>query len=306
MPMQGTPKPRPTCMLSRKYGPSGRRGRFPSRAKTARTASTRVRYTRPLEVASQYTSYSGASTMGLATFKPVLALSLSDWASIAGIAGAILAVIGLVFVIIQLRGAAASSRVQATIQFQQAFHQSREARARFLGSFPVHEDALANIHMTGNAAAFPKWRSVDDLTKSQKADAAAVVNALNDVAQYVADGLPLYSALQQYHTIFVRAGLLLNPYLDARNSGTDARWGARTVELFNAALAYHRGHPKHSRKELRLVREDPAGSIVLVGGDGTGLSMHPGFPYPGARRRAPGDGASPRKVVRAAEWNLRH
>jgi hypothetical protein len=239
------------------------------------------------------------------------AVSLSDWASIAGIAGAVLALIGLAFVIVQLRGAAASSRVQATIQFQQAFRESRDARGELLRSFPVHEDALAALQarghqLEGDPAAFPRWKKLADLSDAQKADAEAVINALNDVAQYVVDGLPLRSALQQYHTIFVRAGFLLNPVVDARNSGKDTRWGVRTVELYNAALAYHRGHPKHSRRVLKLVRNNPSSSIVLLSPDGTGVTPHPGFPYPGAKRRAPGDRASAREVLRAAEWNLRH
>lgn len=244
--------------------------------------------------------------MGSISAPLVEALSLGDWADIAGIAGAVLAVVGLGFVIVQLQSAAASSRVQATIEFQQAFLQSREARGRLLGSFPVHVDALASVQIQGDSAAFPTWRTLSDLSGAQKQDAEAVVNALNDVAQYVVDGLPLRSALQQYHTIFVRAGFLLNPYVDARNSGIEARWGVRTIELFNAALAYHRGHPKHRHRELKLDRQDPTASIVLVGADGSGISTHQGFAYPGAKRRAPRHRGSPREVLRAAEWNLRH
>jgi hypothetical protein len=264
----------------------------------------------PLGSLMPHRSYAGAPKMGPDVIHPIAVLSLSNWAAIAGIAAAILAMIGLLFVIIQLRGAAASSRVQATIQFQEAFHRSKDARGRFLSSFPVHADALAALQQAGcvegSAAAFPTWRELQDLAEDQLEDAEAVVNALNDVAQYVADGLPLRSALQQYHTIFVRVGFLLNPYLDERNRGTDARWGARTVELFNAALAYHKGHPKHSGKQVKLGRKDPTGSIVLIPANGIGLVEHEGFPYPGEKRRMPGRGASAKKVVRATEWNLRH
>ena len=106
----------------------------------------------------------------------------------------------------------------------------------------------------GNEDAFPPWSELYDLSDEEKADARAVVGALNDVAQYVADGMSLRSALQQYHTIFVRASFLLAPYIEQENERNAARWGVRVIELFNAGLRYHRAHPKHREKELLLER----------------------------------------------------
>ena len=41
------------------------------------------------------------------------------------------------------------------------------------------------------------WRTLEDLADDERADVCAVVNALNDVGQYVTDGLSMRSALQQ-------------------------------------------------------------------------------------------------------------
>ena len=68
--------------------------------------------------------------------------TLADWSDVAAIVGAVVASVALVVIVIQLRRAAALSRAQATIQFQQAFRMSRDARERFLETFPIHEDLL--------------------------------------------------------------------------------------------------------------------------------------------------------------------
>jgi hypothetical protein len=231
--------------------------------------------------------------------------SLGDWADAAGIAGAVIGVVGLAFVVVQLRSAAAAARTQATIQFQQAFRDSRGARFRLLASFPVHAQSLGILEVRGDEKAFPTWSELTDLSDEQKKDAHAVVNALNDVAQYVADGLSLRSALQQYHTIFVRAGFLLAPYIDKSNEGGAARWGVRVIELFNAGLRYHRAHPKHREKELLLKRDDPTGVLVLIRTDGGGLPRHRGYALERGWSRRVVDALAVRLATRGAERKLR-
>lgn len=232
--------------------------------------------------------------------------ALGDWADAASIAGAVIAVVGLVVVIVQLRGAAATARVQATIQFQQAFQDSQDARGRLLRSFPVHRKSLGDVAATlGDDDAFVTWSESRDLTRAQKQDAEAVVNALNDVAQYVTDGLSLRSAMQQYHTVFVRAGFLVAPYIDAENKDGRARWGVRVIELFNAALGYHRSHPKHRGKELVLSRQDPNGKLVLIDKRGEGIQRHRGYPSSRSPLQRLGDRLRIRSAVRGAERTLR-
>lgn len=116
----------------------------------------------------------------------VIALSLSEWGSVAGIVGVVLAAIGLIFVVVQLYGAAASARAQATIQFQQAFHRSAPARKQVQESFPVHRDTLRKLRALELEGHFGSWNEESDLTPDRVAHAEAVINAMNDVAQYVA------------------------------------------------------------------------------------------------------------------------
>jgi hypothetical protein len=237
----------------------------------------------------------------------VMAAAISDWS---GCVGALAAVVGLIFVGIQLRRAAAASRAEATIQFQRAFLSSAPARGRIQRSFPVHVDTLERV-APGRSEEFDTWSGLGDLTEEQRNDAVVVMNAMNDVAQYVADGLSLRSALQQYHAIFVRLGFLVLPYIDARNEPIagrpQVRLGRRLVDLYNGALSYHRLHYKHQGHQLVLERPAPDGSgkvrLVLIDADGRGVAEHPPFPDETAetlRKRI-----KLRRSVRAAERRLR-
>ncbi len=230
--------------------------------------------------------------------------ALGGWADAAGVAGLVVAVIGLGFLAVQLRRTAVSARAQATIQFQQAFHESEPARGEVLRSFPIYEHTLAEVAaIHGDLESVPTWRDRSDLSDADIEHAKDVIKALNDVAQYVADGLALRSAMQQYHTIFVRAGFLLAPFIDATNQSGQARWGVRVIDLLNAALAYHRSNPKHRHKELVLAR-GPL-ELVLIDKTGAGLAPHPGYPT----RRSPlerlADRLNVRRALRGAERALR-
>jgi hypothetical protein len=219
--------------------------------------------------------------------RPLLPLAtLADASEVAGIVGAAVAVFGLAFVWFQLRAGAAAARAQATIQFQAAFRESRAARGWLVQAFPVHESLLGAFD-PGTEHEVRVWSDVDDLTDDDRRNAQAVIGALNDVAQYVADGLSLRSALQQYHTWFVLAGWLLNPYIGLRNAPNatsghrPARYGLRVPLLYNAGLAYHRGNPKHQETELILRRPSVrvgGGEVrlLLVRSDGSGVSEHRG------------------------------
>lgn len=241
--------------------------------------------------------------------------SLADSSAVAGIVGAAVAVLGLGVIFVQLRDAAAAARAQATIQFQQAFRESRDARTRLLTTFPIHHDVLRALVATAHLDHFRTWQTLEDLTDNERVDAAGVVNALNDVGQYISDGLSMRSALQQYHAIFVRAGVLLGPFLDQRNapridgSGRahpPTRYGRRVPKLFNAALGYHRCHPKHAGKELALerksVKDGSPVRIVLVDIRGGGVDDHPGFADDPPQVLA---GTSWKTVVRRCERDLR-
>jgi len=243
--------------------------------------------------------------------------SLADSSDVAGIVGTVVALVGLVAVFVQLRGAAVASRAQATIQFQQAFHASRPARARLQETFPVHQNVLNALVATTDHEHFRSWRMLEDLTDDERAAAAAVVNALNDVGQHVTDGLSMRSALQQYHSIFVRAGALLGPFLDQHNAPRiDAsgqahhptRYGRRVPKLFNAGLAYHRCHPKHTGKELALerksVKDGSPARIVLVDIHGGGIDEHHGYPGDPQKPRVLGP-KTWKTVVRRCERDLR-
>lgn len=234
--------------------------------------------------------------------------ALGDWADAAGITGTVLSLFGLGLVWIQLRAGSAAARAQATIQFQQAFRESSEQRNRLLNSFPIHEDMLYALTGSKTLDGFATWSSPADLTDQQKKDATAVINALNDVAQYVADGLSLRSALQQYHQNFVRAGMLLSPLIDFRNPSGATRNGVRVIELYNAGLGYHRTNGKHRDRKLVLTRKRPGQAdvaLVLIDA-GSGLRPNTRYDPPPPRWRlwAPGP-PSVRRVVRTAERNLR-
>lgn len=205
---------------------------------------------------------------------------MAEWA---GVVSAVIAVIGLGFVVVQLQGATASSRAQATIQFQSAFLRSQPARGRLQASFPIHVSVLEQVEPAGRE--LRTWSKLGDLSAEEIHDAKVVVGALNDVAQYVVDGLTLRSALQQYHTIFVRVGMLLLPFIELENARIggrgQARYGYRIVDLYNAGISYHRHHWKHRGRELRLVRPAADGEgkvrLVLLRSDGSGVKKHDGI-----------------------------
>lgn len=237
---------------------------------------------------------------------------MAEWA---GVVSAVIAVIGLGAIVVQLRGAGASSRAQATIQFQEAFRRSKEARDRLQSSFPVHISVVEQLASEEEHAEYCIWNERTELSADQESDAEAVVGALNDVAQYVVDGLALRSALQQYHTIFIRVGVLLLPYLEQRNARVaglpQARYGYRIVDLYNAGIAYHRIHHKHRGRELTLRRPAANGPgmarLVLLHPDGSGVVKHDGF---GSESRSTGPralyrGWKLRRVVKRAERKLR-
>jgi len=238
--------------------------------------------------------------------------TLADWSDVAGIVGAVVASVALIVIVIQLRRAAALARAQATIQFQQAFRASHGARKRLLEAFPVHEDVVKTLAIPGTQSDFRTWKHIEDLTPDERNDAHAVINALNDVAQYVVDGLSLRSALQQYHTIFVRTGVLLCPYLDELNAPREerpqARYGRRVPALYNAGLAYHRCHAKHRGREIALVRpalqRSGSARLILLDVNGHGVREHPGFADE-HRSKAVAHLRTLRGAVSAAERNLR-
>lgn len=241
---------------------------------------------------------------------PYLAAAIADWVGVAGLA---IAAGGLLLVWRQVQEATRVARAQATIQFQAAFHKSRDERIRLQREFPVHEDVLSELATPGTEEDFRTWRFLHELTKEQIRDAEAVINAMNDVAQYVVDGLPLQSALQQYHTIFVRTGVLLLPYLDQRNAPKEgkpqARYGRRMVGLYNAALSYHCLHHKHRGRELALDRPSVGGSgtvrLVLLDVNGKGARKHPEFPDE-SNQATPIEEDALHSAVKAAERQLRH
>lgn len=239
----------------------------------------------------------------------VITAALGDWADVAGIAGTALSIAGLALVWVQLRAGSAAARAQATIQFQHAFKESSEQRNRLLASFPIHEDMLYALTGSRKREGFATWSDDAPPTKEQLKDATAVINALNDVAQYVADGLSLRSALQQYHQNFVRAGMLLSPLIDAQNPTGATRNGVRVIELYNAGLGYHRTNPKHRGRKLALTRTAPGGEraeLVLISADLGGLKPNTRYDPPPARWRAWAPGpTNVRGVVRTAERNLR-
>jgi hypothetical protein len=208
--------------------------------------------------------------------------ALDSWASVSGIVGGAAALFGVPLIVIQLRQAALAARAQATIQFQDAFRRSSEARGALQATFPLHTSVLTSLAKDDAdrarlAAQFGEWNDSMPLTDEQERHARQVINALNDVAQYVADGLSMKSALQQYHSIFVRVGVLLYPLIeldnclpgdvtginrDDANREKPTRRGIRILELMNGGLRYHRFHPKHAGRELKLTRD--AGKAVLV------------------------------------------
>jgi type II secretory pathway pseudopilin PulG len=226
---------------------------------------------------------------------------MADWA---GVVSAVIAVVGLSLVVVQLRGATAASRAQATIQVQAAFLRSQKARGRLQAGFPLHDSLLGQVTLDPGDGRVSTWSDLDDLSDEDKSDAKVVVGALNDVAQYVVDGLALRSALQQYHTVFVRVGALLLPFLEQENApveGRDqARYGYRVVDLYNAGIAYHLSHHKHRGRELVLKRPaaDGAGDVrvVLLHRDGSGVVKHEGFGSEAGPR-------GPRGLYR--KWKLR-
>jgi hypothetical protein len=232
-------------------------------------------------------------------------LSVGDCA---GLASAVVAALGVVIVYLQIRGSASASRAQATIQFQRAFRDSGKARFRLLTAFPVHESLLTELEIPdGTPEDFETWSTVSDLTKEQVADARAVVGAMNDVAQYVADGLQMGSALQQYHTIFVRVGALVLPYLDEIAAPVEgksqSRFGRRMVNLYNAGIAYQIRHPKHRDRQLVLerpsVQEERKVHLILIDPGGRCVEPHLGFSDEQDSRREP----LPRRL--ALRWAIR-
>jgi hypothetical protein len=223
-------------------------------------------------------------------------MTLSDWGDVAGIVGAAGALVGLGFVGYQLRIGnqerrsqvqaldmqVQALRTQATMLFQERFKESQEARRRVFREFPLHVSLVAAMREV-NPGVVPEgartWNEIEELSDDEAELADQVVNAFNDVAQYVVDGLELRSALQQYHLPIMRVGALLNPYLAEKNIGgagnRKLRVGRRIPILYNASLAYHRCHHKHGGRRVGLVRTDPDSgqelNLVFFDGDRGGV-----------------------------------
>lgn len=257
-------------------------------------------------------------------------MSLSEWASIAGIVGAAGTLVGLGFVGYQLRIGnherqfqvqalrmqVESLRAQATMLFQERFKESHKARQRVFREFPLHTSLIAAMQQIDPEnlpkGAVQTWSEIEELSEDQVALAEQVINAFNDVAQYVVDGLELRSALQQYHLPIMRVGALLNPYLAQKNAEKDGtkklRVGRRIPVLYNASLAYHRCHHKHSGRKVGLLRTDPDNGeeidLVFFDGDRSGVQQFECFSdTPHEPLLLPDDELS--GVIAAAEEKLR-
>jgi hypothetical protein len=257
-------------------------------------------------------------------------MSLADWGSLAGVIGAAGTLAGLGFVGFQLRVGnherhsqvqalrmqVQSLRAQATMLFQERFKESQDARRRVFREFPLHASLVAAMHQVDPDALSKgrvnTWNEIDELSEDEIALADQVINAFNDVAQYVVDGLELRSALQQYHLPIMRVGALLNPYLAQRNAATDGqrklRVGRRIPILYNASLAYHRCHHKHSGRRVGLLRTDPVDGeridLVFFDGNRGGVRQFECFAdTPDELLRLPDDDLA--AVIAAAEAKLR-
>jgi hypothetical protein len=254
---------------------------------------------------------------------PNATLHLTDWAAIAGIAAAIGTLVTLGFVIRQLKlgnkdlqAQVRAQRSTATMLFQERFKESERARRHVFMEFPLHDSLFETMcKLRPDAPPDPRlatWATCEELTKEQKAVAKTVINACNDVAQYVVDGLELRSALQQYHLPLLRVGTLLNPYLLEINAERDGQKGLRTGRripiLYNAALAYHRCNRKHKGRPVDLQRPGPGESetvsLCFLDADGIGIEQFKCFPdTPEESLLLPDDRLS--SVITAAEEMLR-
>jgi hypothetical protein len=249
-------------------------------------------------------------------------LDLAGWAALAGIVAACLSLVTLPAITYQLwmgnkerQSQVNSLRSTATMLFQERFKESQGARGQLFREFPLHDSLVAVMSELRPDAppdpAFATWGEVSNLTKEQRDTAKAVINACNDVAQYVVDGLELRSALQQYHVPLLRVGALLNPYLLQVNApdaeGKVPRIGRRIPVLYNAALAYHRCHPKHKKRLLGLERAPPGGeavNLLFLDAEGNGATQFECFPdTPEESLLLPDDELS--KVISVAEEKLR-
>jgi hypothetical protein len=257
-------------------------------------------------------------------------MTLSDWGSLAGVVGAAGTLAGLGFVGYQLRIGnherhsqvqalrmqVQSLRAQATMLFQERFKESQAARKRIFQEFPLHTSLVETMSEMGSGAQVKgkveTWEEIEDLSDDDIALADEVINAFNDVAQYVVDGLELRSALQQYHLPIMRAGALLNPYLSQKNAARDGqrklRIGRRIPILFNASLAYHRCHHKHSHRKVGLMRTDPYSGqkldLIFFDGDRGGVQQFECFAdTPDESLRLPDEDLV--SVIAAAEAKLR-
>jgi hypothetical protein len=257
-------------------------------------------------------------------------MALSDWGSIAGIVGAAGTLMGLGFVGYQLRVGnherqsqvqalrmqVQTLRTQATMLFQERFKESQKARRRVFREFPLHTSLLVAMQQI-DPGGIPDgkvqtWDEIEELSDEDVALAEEVINAFNDVAQYVVDGLELRSALQQYHLPIMRVGALLNPYLTQKNAEGDGtrklRVGRRIPILYNASLAYHRCNQKHRGREVGLLRTDPDDgrqlNLVFFDGDRGGTQQFECFAdSPHESLRLPDDDLA--TVIAAAEEKLR-
>lgn len=254
---------------------------------------------------------------------PAAVFQLTDWASIAAIAAAFGTFAGLPFIAMQLHSGnrerhaqVRALRTQATMLFQERFKESQGARRLLFQNFRIHASLATTIDQlrpdgephTG----IDTWEEIDDLSEDEKDQADEVIRALNDVAQYVVDGLELRSALQQYHLVILRVGALLNPYLAQKNAEVEGRralrWGRRVPILYNAALAYHRCNPKHREREVainRRVKDDGSElRLTFIDGSGSGVRQFECFAdTPHESLLLPDDELS--RVISAAEAMLR-
>jgi hypothetical protein len=250
-------------------------------------------------------------------------LDLAGWAAVAAIAGAVLSLVTLPVIAYQLwmgnrdrQSQVKTLRSTATMLFQERFKESQKARGELFMGFPLHDSLVAVMAELSPDAPpdpeFPTWTTVGELGPEQRAAAGKVINACNDVAQYVVDGLELRSALQQYHLPLLRVGALLNPYLLQINAegenGRALRIGRRIPILYNAALAYHRCNSKHKGRPAGLERIPPGGgekvALVFLDKHGDGATQFEWFPdTPEESLLLPDEELS--KVISAAEEKLR-
>lgn len=165
-------------------------------------------------------------------------------ANVATFVAGCVVVVGLLFARRDLRAVVATQRFTGAQAFYDMLDRSKDAR-----KFVYNK-------MTRDPAHFVT------LSAEERQQAEDAVNFLNRVSYLLKNRVvPHDLVFQMTHSMLIRLGYQLQPFIEWRESQLGARWGRPAIALAERALRYHKINPLHREKSIYLER---SGEVIPV------------------------------------------